>query len=79
MAAPVATSQASMAPTKQKWYLGGIASACAAICTHPLDTLKVELWSCMQTSTVYTVWMSCRVYFILPLIIVGVTGILTFT
>ena len=25
----------------QRWYLGGIASAGAAACTHPLDLLKV--------------------------------------
>ena len=34
-----------MAPTTTKkahrWYLGGCASAVAACCTHPLDTLKV--------------------------------------
>ncbi|XP_031563351.1 mitochondrial dicarboxylate carrier-like [Actinia tenebrosa] len=28
---------------KQRWYLGGIASAMAACCTHPLDLLKVHL------------------------------------
>ncbi|KXJ28626.1 mitochondrial dicarboxylate carrier [Exaiptasia diaphana] len=28
---------------KQRWYLGGIASAMAAACTHPLDLLKVHL------------------------------------
>jgi len=27
---------------KQRWYLGGIASAMAAACTHPLDLLKVK-------------------------------------
>lgn len=26
---------------KHRWYLGGIASAMAAACTHPLDLLKV--------------------------------------
>jgi len=25
----------------EKWYFGGIASAMAACCTHPLDLLKV--------------------------------------
>lgn len=25
-----------------RWYLGGIASAAAAACTHPLDLLKVR-------------------------------------
>ena len=25
-----------------KWYHGGVASAMAACCTHPLDLLKVE-------------------------------------
>ncbi|XP_003382862.1 PREDICTED: mitochondrial dicarboxylate carrier-like [Amphimedon queenslandica] len=28
---------------KQRWYLGGLASAGAAACTHPLDLLKVHL------------------------------------
>ena len=28
---------------KHRWYLGGIASAMAAACTHPLDLLKVVL------------------------------------
>ena len=28
---------------KHRWYLGGIASAMAAACTHPLDLLKVGL------------------------------------
>lgn len=28
---------------KNRWYLGGIASAMAAACTHPLDLLKVGL------------------------------------
>jgi hypothetical protein len=26
-----------------RWYFGGIASAGAACCTHPLDLLKVNL------------------------------------
>lgn len=26
-----------------RWYFGGIASATAACCTHPLDLLKVHL------------------------------------
>lgn len=26
-----------------RWYFGGLASACAACCTHPLDLLKVQL------------------------------------
>lgn len=32
---------AKAAAKKHKWYLGGIASAMAACCTHPLDLLKV--------------------------------------
>ena len=28
-----------------KWYHGGVASAMAATCTHPLDTLKVGSFS----------------------------------
>jgi len=27
----------------QNWYYGGVASCCAALCSHPLDTLKVRL------------------------------------
>ena len=30
---------------KHRWYLGGIASAMAAACTHPLDLLKVGMQS----------------------------------
>ena len=31
-------------PNRQsRWYFGGIASAGAACCTHPLDLLKVHL------------------------------------
>ena len=26
-----------------RWYLGGLASASAAACTHPLDLLKVGI------------------------------------
>lgn len=26
-----------------KWYFGGLASAGAACCTHPLDLLKVQM------------------------------------
>lgn len=26
-----------------RWYFGGVASAGAACCTHPLDLLKVQL------------------------------------
>ena len=32
---------AKVAVKKHRWYLGGIASAMAACCTHPLDLLKV--------------------------------------
>ena len=31
-----------VAAKKHRWYLGGIASAMAACCTHPLDLLKVR-------------------------------------
>ena len=31
---------------KQRWYLGGLASAGAAACTHPLDLLKVYQTGC---------------------------------
>jgi len=30
------------------WYHGGVASACAAMCTHPLDLLKVHLQTQQQ-------------------------------
>ena len=33
-----------------RWYLGGMASAAAAACTHPLDLLKVPIW--LNTVTV---------------------------
>ena len=26
-----------------RWYFGGLAGACAACCTHPLDLMKVHL------------------------------------
>ena len=29
-----------------KWYFGGMASSCAACCTHPLDLLKVRRNHC---------------------------------
>lgn len=32
------------APVRQeRWYFGGLAGILAACCTHPLDTLKVQL------------------------------------
>jgi len=32
------------APVRQeRWYFGGLAGVLAACCTHPLDTLKVQL------------------------------------
>lgn len=34
---------AKLGAKKHRWYLGGIASAMAACCTHPLDLLKVHL------------------------------------
>lgn len=27
----------------ERWYFGGLAGVLAACCTHPLDTLKVQL------------------------------------
>lgn len=38
------------APKKHRWYLGGIASAMAACCTHPLDLLKVHLQTQQQAT-----------------------------
>lgn len=35
---------------KHRWYLGGIASAMAACCTHPLDLLKVHLQTQQQAT-----------------------------
>ena len=44
-----------MADTKSqrigKWYFGGIASAGAACCTHPLDLLKVHLQTAGKVTT----------------------------
>lgn len=33
----------ALRPVAHRWYLGGLASAAAAACTHPLDLLKVHL------------------------------------
>lgn len=33
---------------KHRWYLGGFASAGAAVFTHPLDLMKVSRPECMQ-------------------------------
>lgn len=35
------TGAVKVTAKKHRWYLGGIASAMAASCTHPLDLLKV--------------------------------------
>lgn len=47
MAQPPREEQIAVQPKvtvkKHRWYLGGIASAMAACCTHPLDLLKVGL------------------------------------
>lgn len=37
------TGAVKVTAKKHRWYLGGIASAMAASCTHPLDLLKVHL------------------------------------
>ena len=34
-----------------KWYFGGLASAGAACCTHPLDLLKVHLQTSAKEKT----------------------------
>lgn len=39
-----------VAAKKHRWYLGGIASAMAACCTHPLDLLKVHLQTQQQAT-----------------------------
>ncbi|KAL9957443.1 hypothetical protein ACROYT_G039077 [Oculina patagonica] len=39
-----------VAAKKHRWYLGGIASAMAACCTHPLDLLKVHLQTQQQVT-----------------------------
>ena len=33
---------AAAVPQVHRWYLGGLASAAAAACTHPLDLLKAS-------------------------------------
>ena len=35
------TGAVKVTAKRHRWYLGGIASAMAASCTHPLDLLKV--------------------------------------
>jgi dicarboxylate transporter 10 len=50
-----------MASSKQgKWYFGGIASALAASCTHPLDLIKVHLIT-QQKAELGLVGMGVRV------------------
>lgn len=34
-----------------KWYFGGLASAGAACCTHPLDLIKVHFQTASQSAT----------------------------
>lgn len=45
MTAPAAEGGGTKGGTKRvaRWYHGGLASATAAMCTHPLDLLKVHL------------------------------------
>ena len=31
-----------------RWYFGGLASASAACCTHPLDLVKVNVWKLLD-------------------------------
>jgi len=44
-----------------KWYHGGVASAMAACCTHPLDLLKVHLQT-QQTGKIGLVQMGVKVF-----------------
>ena len=39
-----ASAVVKKAPVRQeRWYFGGLAGVLAACCTHPLDTIKVQL------------------------------------
>ena len=38
------TTAVAKPPVRQeRWYFGGLAGVLAACCTHPLDTVKVQL------------------------------------
>lgn len=43
VAEQIMTSQEVKEKRISRWYFGGLASAGAACCTHPLDLLKVTL------------------------------------
>ena len=41
---PQTTAAVAKQPVRQeRWYFGGLAGVLAACCTHPLDTVKVQL------------------------------------
>jgi len=44
-----------------RWYFGGLAGACAASCTHPLDLLKVHLQT-QQTGKLSLPQMAVRIW-----------------
>ena len=48
------TNTQTMAPDKKMsgWYFGGLAATGAAICTHPLDTIKILLQTPHPTSCI---------------------------
>ncbi|CAH8491165.1 unnamed protein product [Dicrocoelium dendriticum] len=55
-------SDSSSAPKKAGyWYFGGVASAMAAACTHPLDLIKVHLQT-QQKKEVGMIGMGVRVF-----------------
>lgn len=44
---------------QERWYFGGLAGILAACCTHPLDTLKVQL----QTQQRADYGLICKISF----------------
>lgn len=51
---PSNVTVAGTRPVVHRWYLGGLASAAAAACTHPLDLLKVSSFSAYHFFYEYT-------------------------
>jgi len=72
MAATMATKQSEPSKPKTKivarWYFGGLGSAAAACCTHPLDLLKVLLLVFLHLAP-FTLILSLdiwNIYIVLP-------------
>ena len=40
---PTTTVEKKEPARQERWYFGGLAGVLAACCTHPLDTIKVQL------------------------------------